>query len=105
MRCYGECCKDSEHEKTCSDRNIYGCDQHWHSDRDSSWVACQPQVQAAKASLKLLQQDGPEYDRLADRLHQLRLAAYERKFGHAARLRLEAEERALGIVPVDERDK
>ena len=71
----------------------------------SLWLACQPQVQAARVSLEILQRDGLEYDRLADRLHQLRLAAYEREFGHPARLRLEAEERALGIVPVDERGK
>jgi hypothetical protein len=71
----------------------------------SWWSASRPQVQAARLSLKVLQKQGREYDRLAERLHQLRLAAYERRFGHVARLRLEAEERALGIVQLDERDK
>ena len=51
----------------------------------SSWSASQPQVQAARLSLKLLQKQGREYDRLAERLHQLRLAAYERRFGHVAK--------------------
>jgi hypothetical protein len=70
-----------------------------------SWSESQPQVQAARLSLEILQREGHEYDRLAERLHQLRLAAYERRFGHAARLRLEAEERALGIMPVDQGNK
>ena len=51
----------------------------------SWWSASRPQVQAARLSLKLLQKQGREYDRLAERLHQLRLAAYERRFGHVAK--------------------
>ncbi len=63
----------------------------------SALLESQPQVQAARASLEILNAQGQEYDRLAERAHQLRMRAYELKFGPAAKLRLEREELMLGI--------
>jgi hypothetical protein len=51
-----------------------------------------PVVQAGRLSLQLLEKLGPEEDRLYEREHERNLAHYERRFGRAARIRLEAEE-------------
>ena len=64
----------------------------------------QAQVQAAKASLFITEASGKRYDELDERLHQLRLDAYERRFGLPARFRLERAERTLGL-PRDFRDQ
>ena len=83
--CCGPSCKGGWHEKTCSGRVATALICTGILMGISWWSASRPQVQAARLSLKLLQKQGREYDRLAERLHQLRLAAYERRFGHVAR--------------------
>jgi hypothetical protein len=83
--CCGPSCKGGWHEKTCSGRVATALICTGILMGILWWSASRPQVQAARLSLKLLQKQGREYDRLAERLHQLRLAAYERRFGHVAR--------------------
>jgi hypothetical protein len=69
----------------------------------SASLESQRQVQAGRLSLAIIEAQGAVYDRLAERAHQMRLDAYERKFGLAARFRLEDAEQALGL-PRDFRD-
>lgn len=61
-----------------------------------------PVIAAQKYSLSLLEQEGKEYDKLADKVRKLKLDEYERTHGRTARLNLEAHQESTSAKEAGE---